>query len=213
MNNTLFDTDIQPAPASKSAEWYTPPVYIEAARSVLGSIDLDPASCAEANRIVKAAAYYTQQDNGLAHPWSGRIWLNPPFGRSARMMGQRRSTIALFTEKLLQEYTSSNIEQAIALVTTEVNVRWYYPLLQYPICFPDHRVHFIVPGGASRGKTSQMFGTSFVYLGANIEQFINIFSQFGVIMKHASPVAEKYTTLNLWDSNINVDQQSEGGAA
>lgn len=27
-----------------------------------------------------AARHYTAQDNGLVQPWSGRVYLNPPFG-------------------------------------------------------------------------------------------------------------------------------------
>lgn len=30
----------------------------------------------------KCMAYYTPQDNGLAQPWTGVCWCNPPYGRS-----------------------------------------------------------------------------------------------------------------------------------
>ena len=49
----------------------------------MGGIDLDPASCAEANKIVQAKQFYSQRDDGLKQPWFGRIWLNPPYGRFA----------------------------------------------------------------------------------------------------------------------------------
>ncbi len=54
----------------RSNEWYTPSYIIEAARQVLGSIDLDPASCALANQTVKAAKYFTVDDDGLAQSWN-----------------------------------------------------------------------------------------------------------------------------------------------
>ncbi len=34
-----------------------------------------------------AAEHYTAHDNGLAKPWTGRVWLNPPYGQeTARWM-------------------------------------------------------------------------------------------------------------------------------
>jgi ParB family chromosome partitioning protein len=179
--NTLFEIQ-QKTPPDDSSEWYTPPRYVDAARSVMGEIALDPASCELANQTVKAVRYYTKEQNGLTQDWTcSSLWLNPPYGRSAKMQGARKSTIGLFIEKLIREYEAGRVEQAIALVTTEVNAKWFYPLWQFPICFPDHRVHFLVP--KKLHKYSQMFGTCFVYLGINEQTFIDVFSSFGRVAK------------------------------
>ena len=52
-------------------EWYTPAAYIEAARAVMESIDVDPASSHVANQIVKATTYYTAEDDGRLRHWQG----------------------------------------------------------------------------------------------------------------------------------------------
>ncbi len=199
-------------PVTKSAEWYTPPKYTEAARLVMGSIELDPASCAAANQIVKADRYYTKEQNGLDQDWQARtLWLNPPYGRTAKMQATRKSTIGLFIEKLLQSYEQGKVHQAIALVTTEVNAKWFYPLWQFPICIPDHRVTFLVPHKTANNY-KQMFGTCFVYLGPNTQRFIEVFSQFGVVVEHVSPIKQTYSTLKMWDVTINSTEEV-GGAA
>ena len=78
----------------KNDEWLTPPGIIAA----LGDFDLDP--CAPAVRPWgTAASHYTLADNGLAQPWKGRVWCNPPFGREAvkwlRRMAAHRNGVAL----------------------------------------------------------------------------------------------------------------------
>lgn len=63
-------------------EWFTPQRYSEAARSVMGAIDLDPATHPIAQQTVRAISHYTAAENGLAQEWHGRVWLNPPLSCS-----------------------------------------------------------------------------------------------------------------------------------
>lgn len=57
-------------------EWLTPPDIL---RALGGPFDLDP--CAPICRPWDTAArHFTIQDDGLSQAWSGRVWLNPPYG-------------------------------------------------------------------------------------------------------------------------------------
>jgi len=51
---------------SGQVDWWTPTRYLEAARDVLGAIDLDPASSAGAQANVRATQYLTKETNGIA---------------------------------------------------------------------------------------------------------------------------------------------------
>jgi hypothetical protein len=55
--------------------WLTPPPILAA----LGPFDLDPCA-AGAAPWPTASRMLTAADDGLAHEWSGRVWLNPPYG-------------------------------------------------------------------------------------------------------------------------------------
>ncbi len=61
-------------------EWLTPPYILKA----LGEFDLDP--CAPKFRPWDIARkHYTIDDNGLMQKWTGRVWLNPPYGTQTKL--------------------------------------------------------------------------------------------------------------------------------
>lgn len=181
-------------------EWYTPHRYIEAAREVMGSIELDPASCELANRIIKAERYYTAEENGLAQAWNARsLWLNPPYGRT-----HNKSNIGLFTQRLLYEYKAGNVGQAILLSTPRPDTPWFPSLWDYPICFCEHGIAFYRLTGKGdieidNRHTGHFFGTIFVYLGPHEQKFIEVFSRFGHIARAIDPPQEAIVPLSLWE--------------
>jgi phage N-6-adenine-methyltransferase len=165
--------------SSESNEWYTPGEFLEGAREVMGGIDLDPASSPAANDVVKAARIFTAEDDGLAHEWAGRVWLNPPYGRS-EVDGKERSNQATWTERLIDEHAAGRVEQACAMVTSKTADLWFQPLWDYPICFITGRVDFRAGEGQKESNNTQ--SQVVVYLGERVEAFERVFARFGRIV-------------------------------
>lgn len=61
--------------------WLTPPEIIAA----LGAFDLDPC-CPSEMPWVTARRMIQQPEDGLSVPWSGRVWLNPPYSSSEKWL-------------------------------------------------------------------------------------------------------------------------------
>jgi hypothetical protein len=166
-------TPAQLLSASNSNEWFTPGVYLDAARRTLGGvIDLDVASCEAANATVKATTYYTKADDGLAQEWSGRVWCNPPYGGLA----------GDFTSRLVEEYRAGRVQAAVLLVNSHcTDTGWFQPLWDYPLCFTSGRVNF-VPGDRDNPNASTHGGV-FAYLGDDVGRFKEEFQGFGPVVK------------------------------
>lgn len=157
---------------SDQNDWRTPRKYLDAAHAVMDGIDLDPASGPEANETVRAAIFYTEQDDGLKKPWKGRVWLNPPYGGEAR----------LFVERLLREFQVGNVTAAMTLVNSHpTETKWFQGLFDHTICFVRGRIDF---GGPSRAVSStSTHGSAIVYMGTDVDKFAKVFSEFGSIVR------------------------------
>jgi ParB family chromosome partitioning protein len=165
---------------SGNNEWYTPPEYIEAAREVLGNIDLDPASCDEAQKTVQANTYYTEQDDGLVQEWSGRVWMNPPYSSDS---------IGGFIDKLVDSYMTGDVTEAIVLVNNATETEWFSRLMDAAICLCLKRgcIRFLTSDGEAN---TPLQGQIFAYLGDNPSLFNQVFSQFGTVLVPYSSIQE-----------------------
>ncbi len=147
-------------------EYYTPQPIIDAVHSVFGGHpDLDPASCAEANGNVQAMRFFAREDNGLEQPWRGRVWMNPPF---------TKSIISRFCEKLVAHVNDGSVTDAIVLVNSTTDTRWFATLSSAAsaVCFPTGRIKFWKPG---RATGSLPLGQALFYFGRAPENFHHAF--------------------------------------
>lgn len=152
-------------------EWYTPIQYIEAARTVMGTIDLDPATSEFGQSRIRATRYFTDDTNGLIQHWNGRVWLNPPYSQPLIMK---------FSDKIVDEYKSRNVKEAIVLTHNYTDTLWFHRLesVSEYLCFTRGRIRFESEDGRLACPTQ---GSVFFYLGENSNVFKKVYREFGFV--------------------------------
>ena len=154
-------------------EWYTPPNVVEACREALGGIDLDPASNAHANKVVKATRYFTAEDNGFEQPWTGRVFLNPPYSQIAGK--------AEFIAKLADSHGAGDVTAACVILSCDTSAQWFDPLRgrHDALCLIRLRVRFYKPDPDRTDSPGT--GNSIVYLGPDVARFAKAVSALGEV--------------------------------
>lgn len=158
--------------SSKTAEHYTPHALLDAVVACLGAIDLDPCSN-DGLPNVPAAQHYTREQNGLALPWNGRIYMNPPYGRE----------IEEWVTKLVAEHRrpEGGVTEAIALVPARTDTQWFIELRDFTCCFVTGRLTFI------GNNDPAPFPSAVFYLGDDLGKFFHYFDPFGDIWQRIQP--------------------------
>ena len=116
----------------QSDDWYTPPEIFDP----LGlTFDLDPCSPGPSHRV-PARQVFTKQEDGLAQPWSGLVFMSPPFGgRNGHVPWLRRFLDHRDGVAIVRAYTSS---------------AWFhrYAVHAETMLFPKGKTKFIRPDGS-----------------------------------------------------------------
>lgn len=149
---------------SEAQTWKTPPHIVAAAVAMLGVIDLDPCCNTEGPPNIPAHRYYREADNGLALPWSGGLYVNPPYDATAA-----------WVEKLVNEYQGGAVAEAVLLVASRTDTRWFQLLNPYLACFIRGRLRF------SDSDNSAPFPSVVFYLGRRKARFVECFSPYGQV--------------------------------
>lgn len=137
------------SPHIESNEWYTPKSIFDALDL---EFDLDPCSPGAGLTHVPARTHYSLAagQDGLALPWNGLVFMNPPYGRETGTWMRR-----------LKDHGNG-----IGLVFARTDVTWFHEVAPQAgaICFISGRIKFhkghIGPGSVNGtpGAGSMMLG-------------------------------------------------------
>jgi len=130
---------------------------------VMGAIDLDPCSCARAQRTVKAKNWYCKKQNGLIQPWFGRVWCNPPGDRAGKLV-----------QAFWRAAWASDMSEMMWLCFNISHLRTLQPRVnRCHVCVLSKRIAFTGP--------SPTRDNAALYYGPNAERFVRLMQPHGTI--------------------------------
>lgn len=121
--------------SSATPEWATPQDLFDRLSRSHGPFDLDVCATPE---NAKVARFFTKAEDGLAQEWTGRCWMNPPYGREigkwvkkARLSADAGATV-------------------VCLLPARTDTAWWHDNIQgrAEVVFLRGRVHFNGTGPA-----------------------------------------------------------------
>lgn len=98
-----------------SDHWETPPKVMDVLVGEFGLFDLDPCCRRE---TAKAPSFHTEEDSGLAYPWRGKVFLNPPYSKPTPWL-----------EKAIDETKGGRASIVVALLPVRTDTRWFHRLV------------------------------------------------------------------------------------
>lgn len=155
---------------SKTDEHYTPLSFlIKVYEFYGGTLDLDPCCNDLASPTVFANAHYDAALDGLALPWFGKVFVNPPYGRS----------LLSWANKIAQEFECGNTTESLFLVPSRTDTKWTRRLSDYSRCYLEKRIKFVSEDGQE--QDSAPFPSVLFYFGKRQTEFKQYWEQHGQV--------------------------------
>lgn len=176
--------------SSRSDEWYTPDWLVDLVHQVLPTIDLDPASCEQANSHIRAKRIITKEQDALSTTWAtspATVYLNAPGGKIAN-----KSSVAIYWQKLMDLRERGLLSEAIFMGFSLENLQVTQGLsclsmADFPLVIPAKRIKFVSPAGAFNAPTHSNVIVYVPGIENNTSTFKAVFSAVGAVL-HPSTV-------------------------
>jgi phage N-6-adenine-methyltransferase len=131
--------------SSKTELWATPLDFFKQWESLIGGFDIDV--CATKDNT-KCKKFFSKEDDGLSKDWTGKCWMNPPYGKE----------IGKWMKKAYE--SSKNGACVVCLVPSRTDTRWWHDYaMKGKITFIKGRLKF------GDSKNSAPFPSAIVIFG------------------------------------------------
>lgn len=133
--------------SSATDQWATPQDFFDQQNALYGPFDVDV--CADSTNA-KCQRFFDKSADGLRQTWSGKCWMNPPYGRE----------IGRWMKKAYESSLTGAV--VVCLVPARTDTKWWHDYaMKGQVTFVRGRLKF---GGASN---SAPFPSAVVVFGLN----------------------------------------------
>lgn len=146
--------------------WVLEPIY-----DFAGYFSLDP--CWNARSLVPADHLYGVKEDGLAQPWFGKVFYNPPYSRG---------NLWRWTQKAIWEYETGATDESFGLVPADTSAGWLQEAMPRAsaLLFYKRRIRFVGAPGTPK------FPSALLYHGPRPVAFEMALGHLGTVIRAGS---------------------------